>query len=63
MLAGVAATDTDSAASFVAERVTLEDMRYWVCREWPQQPLQGNKEVCMMLRSDSGREGDGSCCS
>ena len=33
MSAGLAAADEDSAAaaSFVAERVTLEDMRNWVC--------------------------------
>ena len=30
VFAGVAAADEDSAASFVAERVTLEDMRNWV---------------------------------
>ena len=42
MLAGLAAADEDSAAaaSFVAERVTLEDMRNCVYSRWLLQPLQ-----------------------
>lgn len=42
MLAGLAAADEDSAAaaSFVAERVTLEDMRNWVYSEGLLQPLR-----------------------
>ena len=48
MFARLAAADEDSAAaaSFVAERVTLEDMRNWICSEGLLQPLQ-ERENCV----------------
>lgn len=46
MSAGLATADEDSAAaaSFVAERVTLEDMRNRICNEGLLQPLHERKK-------------------
>ena len=62
LLSGVAAADTGPAASFVAERVTLEDMRIRVYdalqQRWPENP------AARYLVVNLGSAGEkGGCCS